>query len=141
MKPAMHGERIFSFENNLLIVEGEGPWNLDAILHIPVAAQRGLESLFNKTWAVLVIIKGDSMCVPEARLKLIEFIREDRLKGRVATAFIIKQCSVPLLVESHFKDIYTTAGDKYQHFTEHQESEAKAWLALQVKQQQVIAAV
>jgi len=131
MNQVTHGEMQIEVEGSLLIIEGRGPWNLNAIDICVVENDKKVSDLYGNPWGVLFTAKGDALMVPEARIKLIEIIKKERQKGRVATALVIEQSSVPLMVEAQLKDIYTTAGDEYCHFQ--CKIEARHWLHQQVE--------
>jgi len=126
-----HGFMNFSVEENILTIKGQGPWNLDAIDQRVIEAREHIEMVQGKPWAVLAIVSGDSILVPEAVAKLTKIIQSDQLKGRIATALVIQQCTIPELVETHLSQIYTLAGEEFKSFEEI--VDAKNWLKLQLK--------
>ncbi|NQZ33779.1 MAG: hypothetical protein HRU06_21125 [Oceanospirillaceae bacterium] len=123
----------FNVEGNILVIEGQGPWNLDAIDQSVIETKEKIEKLYWKPWGVLVIAHGDSILIPEAVKKLIQIIESDRTKGRLATALIIRNCEIPNLVETHLGKIYMTAGDEFAFFDE--EKDARQWLQQQLNSQ------
>lgn len=135
MNDLAHGELHIEVEGSLLIIDGQGPWNLNAIDICVVENDKKVTDLYGKPWGVLFTAKGDAILVPEARNKLIEIIKQERKKGRVATALTIEHCSVPLMVEAQFKDLYTSAGDEYAFFTS--KAQAKLWLQQQLEQESI----
>lgn len=124
------GLSFLTIENNLLIIQGSGAWNLNAIDRSENQASQDISSLYGKPWGVLLLLKGDSIFIPEAREKLTHIIKEDRLKGRRATALVLTECSVPNIVTEHLCSLYTGAGDEFCEFDD--ADSAKQWLAQQL---------
>ncbi len=120
------GLQRLSIENNLLIIEGRGAWRLSDITRSHTQLSKDLETLHSSTWGVLLLLKGDSIIIPEARERLIEIVKVDKTKGRKATALVLTDCSVPNLVAAHLNDLYSNAGDEFEEFTDI--DSAKKWL-------------
>lgn len=137
MYQVTHGELHIEVEDRLLIIEGKGPWNLDAIDICMVENDKKVTDLCGQPWGVLFVAKGDAIMVPEARNKLIEIIKQETQKGRVATVLVIEQSSVPLLVEAQFKDVYTSAGNEYGYFQT--KNDAQHWLYQQLEKRPSVA--
>jgi len=123
-----HGETYLTIEDKILIVEGQGPWNLESITHTnvdPLVNERKAVLLKSK-WAVLVIAHGDAMFVPDARQLLVDIVKEDIKVGRVATAVVVQNCLSPIFIADHLTAIYSDAGDQVQSFSSIEQ--AKQWL-------------
>ena len=82
-------------EGRLLIIEGRGPWNLEALKHSESRAQEILKKLAGKPWGVIATIYGEPIHVPEAEQRLIDLVKQDISNGRVASALIVKECDTP----------------------------------------------
>jgi len=121
-----HGSMSFSVEDNILVINGRGPWNLNAIEQGVVDTNEQIKTLYHKPWGVLMIALGDSILVPEAAIRLTKIIESDRRKGRLATALVIRECGIPKFVEQHLGQIYLSAGDEFKYFDEI--TDAKQWL-------------
>ncbi len=120
------GFQRLTVENNLIIIEGSGAWNLNDINLSKTQECTEVRSLYSKPWGVLLLLKGDSIIIPEARERLIEIVKVDITKGRKATALILSDCTVPNLVTEHLHDIYNAAGDEFDIFKDI--DSAKQWL-------------
>ncbi|WP_315983083.1 hypothetical protein [Aliamphritea spongicola] len=42
-----------------------------------------------------MLVEGDSILVPDAEARLIEVVRDDRVKGRLATALVLGNAQCP----------------------------------------------
>lgn len=126
MNLAAHGKLSLTFEDNLMIVEGWGPWNEQA-LEVPANKTAELTQLkAKKSWGVLAILHGDPIHTPEASQILTSIVKDDRAKGRIASAIVFKECSTPVFGEQHISEIYSKAGEKFKFFESI--SEGKQWL-------------
>tara|TARA_Y100001951_G_C11273289_1_gene260188 strand:+ start:1023 stop:1433 length:411 start_codon:yes stop_codon:yes gene_type:complete len=113
-------------EGRLLIIEGRGPWNLEALKHSESRAQEILKKLAGKPWGVIATIYGEPIHVPEAEQRLIDLVKQDISNGRVASALIVKECDTPNFAKSHIGSIYEKAGCNVGYFDNFEE--AKAWV-------------
>lgn len=122
----IHGSLSLSLEGNILVLEGEGPWNIESLLKsgedvVPLAKQ-----LYGKPWGVVCTILGEPIHVPDAAQMLVEIVRSDREKGRVASALLVDNCNAPKFARNHIGEIYSQAGEVFEFFTD--EQEAKRWV-------------
>ncbi|MBN3564796.1 hypothetical protein [Aliamphritea spongicola] len=127
----VHGTIRLSVEGRILTIEGQGPWNLESIDLSVDSIGDDLRALYGAPWGALVLVEGDSILVPDAEARLIEVVRDDRVKGRLATALVLGECSVPGLVTQHLQEVYTAAGDVFQAFSN--ADDARRWLNAQIK--------
>lgn len=80
-----HGEVHVHREGRILILEGHGPWNLEALEHSTGEAQSS-----GAPWGVMASIYGDPIHVPDAEAHLIQLVKRDIENGRVGTALIVE---------------------------------------------------
>ena len=73
-----HGEYLFSIEGNLLIIEGYGPWNLEAIINSSDDSEDMHKKLYGTRWGVLAIIHGDPIHTPDAAELLADLVKKDK---------------------------------------------------------------
>lgn len=125
-KFAKHGSLQAKVSGNILEVEGEGPWNSEMLTNADKEAQSLLNRLYGAPWAVLTIMKGDPIYIPEAAELLIDIIRTEKHKGRVATAIIICDTEQALFAKQHLSQIYIQAGEDYEFFDD--KITANQWL-------------
>ncbi len=121
-----HGTLNYSLEDGLLIIEGTGPWNQNA-LKPNKTGQAVLESVRNLPfWGVLAILDGDPIHTPDAARLLTDYVRRDKLRGRIGSALVLSSSTAPEFGRLHIADIYRKAGEKFEFFNDI--SEAKRWL-------------
>ncbi len=121
-----HGEVCVHREGRILILEGHGPWNVEALQHSTDKAQPILQELSGAPWGVMASIYGEPIHVPDAEAHLIELVKRDRENGRVGTALIVEKSNSPSFATQHFSSIYHRAGDNVEVFNDIKA--AKRWL-------------
>lgn len=121
-----HGEVCVHREGRILILEGHGPWNVEALQHSTDKAQPILQELSGAPWGVMASIYGEPIHVPDAETHLIELVKRDIENGRVGTALIVEKSNSPSFATQHFSSIYHRAGDNVEVFNDIKA--AKRWL-------------
>lgn len=121
-----HGEVRVHREGRILILEGHGPWNVEALQHSTDKALPILQELSGAPWGVMASIYGEPIHVPDAEAHLIELVKRDIENGRVGTALIVEKSNSPSFATQHFSSIYHRAGDNVEVFNDI--NAAKRWL-------------
>jgi hypothetical protein len=122
-----HGTLNFSvIDNNILVIEGCGPWNKEVLTKISSEQVNLIKSLYGKAWGVLVIILGQPLHTQEASDLLANIVKQDKEKGRKASAIILKNSSSPEIGEQHLSKIYQKASEDFKFFDDN--DEAVGWL-------------
>ena len=121
-----HGEVCVHREGRILILEGHGPWNVEALQHSTDKAQPILQELSGAPWGVIASIYGEPIHVPDAEAHLIQLVKRDIENGRVGTALIVEKSNSPSFATQHFSSIYHRAGDNVEVFNDIKA--AKRWL-------------
>ncbi|WP_026376771.1 hypothetical protein [Aestuariibacter salexigens] len=121
-----HGKLHAYVDDNILVVEGEGPWNSEQLEKTTRDARSTLEALYGKPWGVMTVMRGDAVYIPEAAESLVKLIRREKHKGRQCTAIVLKDCAKPVFCRQHLSAIYTEAEENFAFFET--EDEAKSWL-------------
>jgi len=121
-----HGTLHFTLEDNMLIIDGRGPWNKEALQLSVFNANAVQQKRTSDKWAVLINVTGDPIHTPDAAELLVEYIKDEKNHGRVATALILTNSTSPELGKRHIADLYNRAGEQYQFFNNR--ADAKSWL-------------
>ncbi|GDY24944.1 hypothetical protein AHAT_08340 [Agarivorans sp. Toyoura001] len=111
-------------------IEGTGPWNLEQMEESGSAAAPILDKLLDSPWAVLATFHGETFYTEDAANQLIEWLKIEKQRGRVATALILTHASVPELAKWHLNQIYIQAGETVQIFIDR--TDALAWLSSKI---------
>ncbi|WP_158966870.1 hypothetical protein [Paraglaciecola sp. L3A3] len=130
-----HGSVELHIKDRILYVEGSGPWNLEAVKEAGNTFNPLINCLSGEPWAVLVVLHGDPIYVPDAAEHLVQSIKKERKTGRVATAIIVDHSNSPAFAKRHLSDIYEKAGCDYRFFSE--EAEASWWLVQKISAAQI----
>jgi len=130
MKFRAHGDLSARSINNILFIEGTGPWNIEKLKYMEVAAKDMLAKLYQQPWAVLCIMHGEIAFLPDAAAMLTEVIRQDKHKNRVATAIVITNSNLVCFSKGHLSKIYNDAGETFEFFDDRES--AMSWLSAEI---------
>ncbi|MGY5450310.1 hypothetical protein ACVFI8_05120 [Agarivorans sp. MS3-6] len=125
-----HGTIEFALNGQIMELEGTGPWNLQQMEQSGDAAAPLINQLLDSPWAVLATFHGDAFYTEDAADQLIEWLKLEKQRGRVATALILTHASVPELAKWHLSQIYVRAGETVEIFIEREA--ALEWLQQQI---------
>ncbi|MDO6762521.1 hypothetical protein [Agarivorans sp. 1_MG-2023] len=125
-----HGSIEFALNGQIMEIEGTGPWNLEQMEESGSAAAPILDKLLDSPWAVLATFHGETFYTEDAANQLIEWLKIEKQRGRVATALILTHASVPELAKWHLSQIYIQAGETVQIFID--KTDALAWLSSKI---------
>ena len=128
----VHGTLNYMLEGNILLIEGCGPWNKEALLLFSDNAELLKKKQTLDKWAVLINVIGDPIYTPEAVQALLSYLKSEKEYGRVATAFVLTDSTSPELGEWHIREIYKKADEPCQFFNNIEN--AKIWLNNQLSQ-------
>ena len=131
----VHGSIDVHIQDGILFIEGSGPWNLEAVKEATSRFQPLVETLYGSPWGALVISRGDPIYVPDAANYLIKIIKNERLKGSVASAILVGESNSPEFAKRHLSEIHTNAGDTYRFFSN--KEEAAWWLVQKITSAQI----
>jgi hypothetical protein len=73
-----HGTLEFQLEDDILIIEGRGPWNREAMLLSSENADIVKKQRTKDKWGVIAILNGDPIHTPDAAQLLVEYIKYDK---------------------------------------------------------------
>ncbi|GAC35422.1 hypothetical protein [Paraglaciecola polaris] len=127
-----HGSVELDIDDNILLVEGSGPWNLESVVESETHMAPLLALLSGKPWGALVVLHGDPIYVPDAAAFLSKAVRAQKALGRVATAMVVDQSNTPEFSKRHIGQLLDEAGENYRFFPD--KAQAKWWLVQQIIQ-------
>ncbi len=125
-----HGEVAVSREGRTMVIEGRGPWNLEAVERSEQAAETILRDLAGKPWGVVMVVYGEPIHVPDAKDYLVDLVKQDITNGRVASALVVGFCDSPTFAKNHIGSIYQQAGDNVAFFDS--VAQAKSWVSQEI---------
>ncbi len=121
-----HGIFKLALENNILIVEGRGPWNKEALKISFANAKMMLKLREMGKWGIIAVMYGEPVHTPDAAELLIEQIKYEKTHGRTATAFILTNSTSPELGKRHLSDLCSKADETFQFFNN--VTDAEIWM-------------
>lgn len=122
----VHGELRLSTDGQLLIIEGQGPANLEMVLQYQRNIQAYRDKIMHKPWASLVSLSGTPLVPPEAKVLLTEIVRQAQQMHLAATAIVFIDVEYASIVRKFWQSIYEETGVMYRFFET--EKDARDWL-------------
>jgi hypothetical protein len=120
----VHGRCQITVNNNIIIIDALGPWNLEffEILHSNLQ-QTVQDSFKNKIYGIVVILKGETLATQEGLNYHLSQVKQGNAK---AIAINMIHSSFALTTQIQFEAVYNKAGLKNKFFRN--TSSAKLWI-------------
>jgi hypothetical protein len=123
-KFASHGQCQFTLDNNIIIIDAEGPWNVEFFKQMHANLQQVvLENFININYGIIVILKGETLATQEGLDYHLYKVKHGTAK---AIAINMIHSSFALTTQLEFEAVYNKAGIKNKFFNN--TSTAKHWL-------------
>ncbi|NQZ80319.1 MAG: hypothetical protein HRT52_04815 [Colwellia sp.] len=122
-KFAIHGQYKLSTSDNIIVIEAEGPWNLEFFQQMHDDFRAAYHQLDKNNYAILFIPHGETIAISEALTLHESFVLQGNAKG---IAINLQYSSTPLSGESMFRQVYEKTGLKHAFFDN--TKDAKSWL-------------
>lgn len=129
-----HGSFEAELRGKVLVFKATGPWNVESLNNTIHEFPELSAPLYGSPWGLVGDFYGEPIHVPEAAEKLIEIVRFEKEKGRVATGIVVSHCDMPLLGKQHLTEIYTKAEENFQFFDS--VDDAITWVESEIKRAQ-----
>ncbi|GAA5213347.1 hypothetical protein ACFSJ3_03835 [Corallincola platygyrae] len=129
-----HGKLNLSIENGLLIIEGEGPANIEMVMEYQARVQAYREKLRHSPWASLVLLRGIPLLPMEAKNAMVTTIQHAQSLNLVATAVVLGELQYASTVKEFWTSIYEKTNISYAYFESRHDAEQ--WLIRRVLQSQ-----
>lgn len=122
-----HGNVKVSIEDNIIILECEGPWNIEFfhILHQDIVS--AIKQVGHSNYGVLLIPIGEAIGTAETMDYHIDFLKQGNTK---AVAVNLALSDVPVSTENICRIAYQAAKRKHEFFLDN--DTAKLWLKKQL---------
>jgi hypothetical protein len=119
-----HGRCQITHDNNIIIIDAIGPWNLEffEILHSNLQ-QTIQENFKNKAYGIVVVLKGETLATQEG---LNYHLSQVKQGNATAIAINMIHSSFALTTQIQFEAVYNKAGLKNKFFRD--SSIAKQWI-------------
>ena len=119
----VHGASIISIEDNIIMLETTGPWNIEYFYGLHKDLASAVEKVDKDNHAVLIIPYGEAICTYEVIDYHIEFLRQGSAK---AVAVNLSKSEVPSATKSICSTAYEAVGVTFDFFNCNEQ--AKSWL-------------
>ncbi|WP_339726077.1 hypothetical protein [uncultured Paraglaciecola sp.] len=131
----VHGKLELDILDRILVIEGCGPWNLEAVKEAYSRFKPLVESLYGGPWGSLVELRGDPIYVPDAANFIVKTIKHERTMGNVASAILVSESNSPEFAKRHLSELHSKAGDTFRFFSDREE--ATWWLLQKITSAQI----
>lgn len=134
MELAEHGTYTIKIEDNILLVDAQGPFNEVILARYQRDMKAVCQQLNGQLWASLVTYYGGGVFTPEAEEGIIEITKYRIKHGMVANASVIINSNHADLQQMQLHRIYQAADITFHVFSE--VDQAKSWLKDYIEKQQ-----
>jgi len=118
-----HGKTHISVEDNIIIIECVGPWNIEYFQELHNDIAEVVQKVDKENYAILFIPIGEAICTHETIDFHMDFLRQGNTK---ALAINLSQSEVPNTTESICRTAYQEVGLTFEFFD--CDKQAKTWL-------------
>ncbi|WJG10338.1 hypothetical protein [Aliiglaciecola sp. LCG003] len=122
----VHGNLKLSTQDQILVIEGHGPANLEMVLLYQKEVMAYRQKIMHSPWASIVLLSGEPLVPPEAKLIFVETIKQAKIMGLKATAVVLIDVEYISTVKQFWSEIYTQSDISHGFFES--EQEALSWL-------------
>jgi hypothetical protein len=123
-----HGTLDIVIEDNLVLIEAEGPWNIEYLDQLHEQLIKAVSQVDPNNYAILITPQGEAISVEAGLEYHLNFIRQGNAK---AVALNLAHCTTASLTESIFTKLYRIAGVKHAFFDN--SFDARQWLEMVLK--------
>jgi len=125
---APHGTLELTIEDNMILIEAVGPWNIEYIDYLHQQLLWAVTQVDYNNYGVLFSPKGEAISVEAGLEYHADFIRQGNTK---AIALNLAHCTTSLLTENLFNKLYRSANIKHAFFDN--AFDARLWLEKELK--------
>ncbi|WP_416307569.1 hypothetical protein [Neptunicella sp. SCSIO 80796] len=125
-----HGYFALQIDGNLLVIDAEGPANIELIQKYRRDVQVYRQQLSGQRWGNLVIFHGDSLITHESIEAMKDSILDAKKCGMAAVAIVLDNVSYSSMATQLWGGFYRNADMPHQFFTDIQQ--ARLWLQAQL---------
>ena len=122
----VHGEYEIVLSGNVMLIQAFGPWNTECVVAYSQAYRQERAPLGNQLWADIVVLRGESLLIPDAERVLSERVQAVKAMGYRHIAIVTGESMVGVTSRMQLDNLYGPLGMDYEFFTSY--GEAKAWL-------------
>ncbi|MBU2978121.1 hypothetical protein [Alteromonas sp. C1M14] len=121
-----HGEFTITRSGNVMLTQAFGPWNTECVEQFAKHYANELGSLKDESWADIIVLRGESLLIPEAERTLSEKVRWATEHGLKDVAIVTGESFVGVASRMQLEKLYTHFEFEYAFFRYYEE--ASTWL-------------
>ncbi len=126
MQYAAHGSYIIEQQNNILLIDAQGPFNDIVTEQYHQDIKLITQKMSHSPWASLISFKGNGVFTPDAEQKLIETTQYRVDNGMVAIAAVILNSPFADILQMQLQRIYQSCSIQFNFFSD--AKNAQKWL-------------
>lgn len=111
-----HGKFEAQLVGRIIVFKGTGPWNVESMDAAAGEFIALTKPLYGEPWGIVGDFYGQPVHVPAAAEKLVEIVKNEQCRGRVASGLVTIHCDVPAMAKQHLRTIYEQANEPHQFF-------------------------
>ena len=119
----VHGKTKISIEENIIVIQSEGPWNNEYFKTLHQEILLAVSRLNTDHYGVLLLPIGETISVAEALDYHMDFLKQGNVK---AIAINLENSHIPNTTERLCRKVYEQIGINFQFFSSN--DSAKEWL-------------
>ncbi|MCW8833181.1 MAG: hypothetical protein OQK09_02440 [Colwellia sp.] len=126
MQYSAHGSYSIEQDNNILLVDAQGPFNEVTAKKYHQDIEIYTKKMSNSPWGSLISYKGNGVFTPDAEQSLIETTHYRMENGMIAVAAVINDTAYADILQMQLQRIYQSCQIQFHFFSD--SSNAKLWL-------------
>lgn len=126
MQYSTHGSYIIEQQNNILLIDAQGPFNEETTEQYHQDIKLITKKMSGSPWASLVSFKSNSVFTPDVEHKLIETNQYRVDHGMVAVAAVISNSAYADIIQMQLQRIYQSCSIQFNFFSD--TDHAQKWL-------------
>lgn len=136
MQPFPHGRYVIEQQNNILLVDAQGPFNEITAAKYHQDIKQLTEKMTGEPWGSLITFRGNSVFTPEAEQQLRETTQYRQKKGMIAIAVVILNSAYADMQQMQLQRIYHDCQIEFHVFSDSES--ATTWLNGYIEQAHLI---
>lgn len=136
MQNLPHGRYVIEQQNNILLVDAQGPFNEITAAKYHQDIKQLTEKMTGEPWGSLITFRGNSVFTPEAEQQLRETTQYRQKKGMIAIAVVILNSAYADMQQMQLQRIYHDCQIEFHVFSDSES--ATTWLNGYIEQAHLI---
>jgi len=136
MQYPAHGRYVIEQENNILLVDAQGPFNEITMEKYHQDIKQLIEKMNGDPWGSLITFRGNSIFTPDAEQQLRETTQYRQKRGMIAIAVVILNSAYADIQQMQLQRIYHDCQIEFHVFSD--SNSATDWLNGFIEQENIL---